>query len=415
MTVRFSAGGRRSATFAALRYPNYRRWFTGQVLSLGGSWMQSVAQGWLVYQMTGSSLALGAITAAGTIPTIFLMLPAGAITDRVSNRRLLMVTQVVMMISALLLAALTWLDVLQVWQIAALALVSGIAQSFDAPARLAITPKLVEDRADLQNAIAMNSMMFNLARVAGPAIGGLVLASMGAAWCFLINGLSFLAVLIALAGMKLPDDTGKPRSDRRIIAEIGDGLRYVWQQPVVRTLVALVGVTSLFGLSYAVLLPAYATDVLKLDAKGYGLLNAAVGIGALTGSLSVASLSRWKSKGLQLTVGSLAFPLALLCFAATRSYLLALFCLAGAGMSFVIQNATANTIIQLSAPDALRGRVMSVYTLFFFGSTPVGAMFAGAVAQRWNSTAAIVLGASVTLAFALAIVFVVPAVRKAQF
>ena len=184
MTVRFSAGGRMSATFAAMRYPNYRRWFIGQVLSLGGTWMQSVAQGWLVYQMTGSSLALGAITAAGTIPTIFLMLPAGAITDRVSNRRLLMVTQVVMMISALLLAALTWLDVLQVWQIAVLALVSGIAQSFDAPARLAITPKLVEDRADLQNAIAMNSMMFNLARVAGPAIGGLVLASMGAAWCF---------------------------------------------------------------------------------------------------------------------------------------------------------------------------------------------------------------------------------------
>ena len=301
------------------------------------------------------------------------------------------------------------------WQIAVLALVSGIAQSFDAPARLALTPKLVEDRADLQNAIAMNSMMFNLARVAGPAIGGLVLASMGAAWCFLINGLSFLAVLIALAGMKLPDDMGKPRSDRRILAEIGDGLRYVWHQPVVRTLVALVGVTSLFGLSYAVLLPAYATDVLKVDAKGYGLLNAAVGIGALTGSLTVASLSRWKSKGVQLTVGSLAFPLALLCFAATRSYLLALFCLAGAGMSFVIQNATSNTMIQLSVPDELRGRVMSVYTLFFFGTTPVGAMLAGAVAQRWNSTAAIVLGASVTLAFALAIVFVVPAVRKAQF
>ena len=415
MTVRFAAAGRMSATFASLRYPNYRRWFIGQVLSLGGTWMQSVAQGWLVYQMTGSSLALGAITAAGTIPTIFLMLPAGAITDRVSNRRLLMVTQVVMMISALLLAALTWLDVLQVWQIAALALVSGIAQSFDAPARLAITPKLVEDRADLQNAIAMNSMMFNLARVAGPAIGGLVLASMGAAWCFLINGLSFLAVLIALAGMKLPDDVGKPRSDRRILAEIGDGLRYVWHQPVVRTLVALVGVTSLFGLSYSVLLPAYATDVLKVDAKGYGLLNAAVGIGALTGSLSVASLSRWKSKGLQLTVGSLAFPLALLCFAATRSYLLALFCLAGVGMSFVIQNATGNTMIQLLAPDELRGRVMSVYTLFFFGTTPVGAMLAGAVAQRWNPIAAIVMGASVALAFALSIVFFVPAVRKAQF
>jgi MFS family permease len=377
--------------------------------------MQSVAQGWLVYQMTGSSLALGAITAAGTIPTIFLMLPAGAITDRVSKRRLMMITQVVMMISALTLAVLTWLKVLQVWQIAALACISGIAQSFDAPARLALTPKLVEDRADLQNAIAMNSMMFNLARVAGPAIGGLILASMGAAWCFAINGVSFLAVLIALAGMKLPNDVGNPPSDRRILAEIGDGLRYVWHQPVVRTLVALIGVTSVFGFSYSVLLPAYATDVLQVDAKGYGMLNAAVGIGALVGSLTVASLSRWKSKGVQLTVGSLAFPLALLVFAATRSYLLALLCLAGAGMAFVIQNATGNTMMQLLAPDQLRGRVMSVYTLFFFGSTPVGAMFAGAVAQRWNPTAAIVLGASVTLAFALSIVFVVPAVRKAQF
>ena len=314
MTVRFAAAGRMSATFASLRYPNYRRWFIGQVLSLAGTWMQSVAQGWLVYQMTGSTLALGAITAAGTLPTLFFMLPAGAITDRVSKRRLMMVTQVVMMISALLLAALTWLKVLQVWQIAALALVSGIAQSFDAPARLALTPNLVEDRADLQNAIAMNAMMFNLARVAGPAIGGLVLASMGAAWCFLINGLSFLAVLIALAGMKLPGDVGNPPSNRRILAEIGDGLRYVWQQPVVRTLVALIGVTSIFGFSYSVLLPAYATEVLKVDAKGYGLLNAAVGIGALAGSLTVASLSRWKSKGLQLTVGSLAFPLALLMF-----------------------------------------------------------------------------------------------------
>ncbi len=183
-----------------------------------------------------------------------------------------------------------------------------------------LTPKLVDNRDDLQNAVAMGSMMFNLARVVGPAIGGLVLASMGAAWCFAINGLSFLAVLIALAGMNMPNDVGKPRSDRRMAAEIGDGLRYVWHQPVVRTLVALIGVTSIFGFSYSVLLPAYATDVLKVDAKGYGLLNAAVGIGALTGSLTVASLSRWKNKGLQLTVGSLAFPVALLCFAATGNF-----------------------------------------------------------------------------------------------
>lgn len=408
------AVGRLQLTFAALRYPNFRRWFVGQALSLAGTWMQSVAQGWLVYQITGSKLALGTITAAGTIPTIFLMLPAGAIADRMPKRRLLMITQVVMMVSALILAALTWLKVLQLWQIAALALLSGIAQSFDAPARLALVPKLVDDRRDLQNAVAMSSMMFNLARVTGPAIGGLVLGGMGAAWCFAINGLSFLAVLIALAGMDLPADIGKPRSNRHMLAEIGDGLRYVWRQPILRTVVALIGVTSIFGFSYSVLLPAYATDVLRVDAKGYGLLNAAVGIGALAGSLTMASLSRWESKGLQLTFGSLAFPLTLLAFAAARAFPLALLCLAGAGMAFVIQNATGNTMLQLLAPDELRGRVMSVYTLFFFGTTPIGALFAGAVAQQWSSTAAIVVGAGVTLAFAVFVFFFVPAVRKAR-
>lgn len=403
-----------AATFAALRYPNFQRWFIGQALSLAGTWMQSVALGWLVYQITGSKLALGAITAAGTIPTLFFMLPAGVLADRMSKRRLLMITQVVMMISALLLAALTWLGVLQVWQIAALALLSGIAQSFDAPARLALTPMLVDDRRDLQNAIAMGSTMFNLARVVGPAIGGLVLASMGAAWCFAINGASFIAVLIALSGMNLPADVGRPPSQRHMLAEIGDGLRYVWQQPVVRTLTVLIGVTSIFGFSYSVLLPAYAVDVLKVGETGYGLLNAAVGVGALVGALTVASLSRRKNKGVQLTVGNLIFPLAVLAFAVTRSFPLTLVCMAGAGIGFVIQNATSNTIIQLMAPDELRGRVMSVYALFFFGTTPIGALFAGAVAERWDSTASIVLGAGVTLAFALVIFFFVPAVRRTQ-
>lgn len=403
-----------AATFAALRYPNFQRWFIGQALSLAGSWMQSVAQGWLVYQITGSKLALGTITAVGTIPTLFFMLPAGALADRMSKRRLLMITQVVMMISALILAALTWLKVLQVWQIGALALLSGIAQAFDAPARLALTPMLVDDRRDLQNAIAMGSTMFNLARVVGPAIGGLVLASMGAGWCFAINGVSFVAVLIALAGMNIPGDVGRLPSQRHMAAEIGDGLRYVWQQPVVRTLTALIAITSIFGFSYSVLLPAYAVDVLKVGETGYGLLNAAVGVGALIGALTVASLSRRKSKGMQLTVGTLVFPLAVLAFAATRSFPLSLACMAGAGIGFVIQNATSNTIIQLMAPDALRGRVMSVYALFFFGTTPIGALFAGAMAERWDSTASVVLGASVTLAFALVIFFFVPAVRRTQ-
>lgn len=414
MTTLPAVRSRLGVTFAALRYPNFQRWFIGQALSLSGTWMQSVAQGWLVYQLTGSKLALGTITAAGTVPTIFLMLPAGAIADRLPKRRLLMATQVVMMVTAFILAALTWLQLLQVWHIAVLAFINGVANSFDSPARLALIPQMVDDRRDLQNAIAMGSTMFNLARVVGPAIGGIVLAGLGAGWCFAINGISFVAVLVALGGMVLPNDVVRPPSQRHMIAEIGDGLSYVWRQPVVRTLTALIGVTSIFGFSYSVLLPAYASDVLKVGEMGYGLLNAAVGVGALTGALAVASLSRRKNKGLQLTVGSLAFPLALLAFAATRSFGLTLLLMACAGMAFVTQNATSNTIIQLLAPDELRGRVMSVYALFFFGTTPVGAMFAGAVAERWDSTAAIVLGAGVALTFALLVVFFVPAVRRAQ-
>ncbi len=408
------AVSRLQVTFAALRYPNFRRWFIGQALSLAGTWMQLVAQGWLVYQITGSKLALGTITAVGSIPTLFLMLPAGAIADRMSKRRLLMLTQIAMMVSAFILTALTWLNVLQVWQIGALAFFTGIANSFDSPARLALLPQMVDDRRDLQNAIAMGSTMFNLARVVGPAIGGLVLAGLGAGWCFAINGLSFVAVLIALAGMNLPNDVGRPPSRRHMLAEIGDGLRYVWQQPVIRTLTALIGITSIFGFSYSVLLPAYAVDVLKVGETGYGLLNAAVGVGALIGALAVASVSRRKGKGMQLTLGSLAFPLALLAFAATRSFWVTLIFMACVGVAFVIQNATSNTIIQLLAPDELRGRVMSVYSLFFFGTTPIGALFAGAAAERWDSTAAIVLGAGVTFAFALTVFFLVPAVRRTQ-
>ena len=414
MTPLISASARLQTTFASLRYRNYRRWFIGQVLSLAGTWMQSVAQGWLVYELTGSKMALGTITAAGTIPTLFFMLPAGALADRMSKRRLLLITQTVMMLSALILAALTWLKVLQVWQIAALAFINGVANSFDSPARLAFTPLLVEDRRDLQNAIAMGATMFNLARVVGPAIGGFVLAGLGAGWCFALNGISFVAVLIALTGMNIPADVGRPGRGGNMLVEIGAGLRYVWQQPIVRTLTMLIGVTSIFGFSYSVLLPAYASDVLKVGEAGYGLLNAAVGIGALIGALLVAEASRRHNKGLRLTIGSLAFPTALLAFAATRSFPLALFCLACAGVAFVTQNATSNTLIQVMAPDELRGRVMSVYALLFFGTTPIGALFAGAAAERWDSTAAILLGAVVALIFALGVCLFVPAVRKTR-
>ncbi|MCX6029976.1 MAG: MFS transporter [Chloroflexi bacterium] len=406
-------GFRMPSTFTALRYPNYRRWFIGQALSLMGTWMQSVAQGWLVYALTGSKLALGLISFAGSIPTLFLMLPAGVVADRVSRRKLMMVTQTSMMLFAFALAALAAANVLQVWHIAVLAFLGGVANSFDAPARLALAVEMVEDRRDLQNAIALNSTMFNLARIVGPAIGGVVLAGLGATWCFALNGLSFVAVLIALFGMRL-NDTMRPAGKEPMGQQIKIGLRYVWDHRAVRTLMFLVGMTSLFGFSYSVLMPAYAVDILNVGEAGLGGLNAAVGIGALAGSLVVASLTRSRRKGIQLTIGSLLFPAAVIVFAFSRSFSVSLAFLAVIGFAFISQNATSNTLIQAIVPDELRGRVMSVYSFMFFGAAPFGALLVGALAQALGPTMAVAICAAITLVAALLVFLGVPEVRRLE-
>ena len=404
---------RRSSTFAALRYRNYRLWFFGQATSLVGTWMQSVAQGWLVYQLTGSKLALGAISFAGSIPTLFLMLPAGVLADRFPKRKLLLMTQTAMMLCAFALAALAASGVLRVWHIGVLAFGLGVANSFDAPARQSLAVEMVEDRRDMMNAIAMNSTMFNLARIAGPAIGGVVLAHLGAVWCFALNGLSFLAVLVALWRMRLPQVALAPQNEP-FAAQIVTGLRYIWGSTPIRTIIALVGVSSLFGLSYATLMPAYVVDVLHVGEAGLGSLSAAVGVGALIGSLAVASLGSFRRKGLLLAAGSLIFPLALLSFAQTRYLPLSLACLALVGFGFVMQNATSNTLVQSIVPDDLRGRVMGAYTLTFFGTTPFGALLAGTLAQALGPALAVVLSAGVTLAFAAGVLLATPVLRRLE-
>ena len=255
-------------TFAALRHRNYRLWFFGQTVSLMGTWMQSVAQGWLVYVLTGSELALGVISFLGALPTLFLMLPAGAIADRVSKRSLLLLTQTVMTVQAFVLASLAETNTLRMWHVGLLSFVLGVANSFDAPARLALTVEMVEDRRDLMNAIALNSAMFNMARVVGPALGGVLLASLGAAWCFALNGLSFLAVLIALWLMRFPAVQQTLQSEP-LAAQVKAGLSHVLHHVEVRTMIALIGVASLFGFSYSILMPAYAADVLHVGCLLY--------------------------------------------------------------------------------------------------------------------------------------------------
>jgi MFS family permease len=400
-------------TFSALRSANYRRWFAGQSVSLMGTWMQSVAQGWLVYDLTGSKLALGTVTFAGTIPTLFLMLPAGVWVDRVSKRRLLIITQSMMMMLALTLALLTGSGRIEVWMVAGVALATGFVNSFDAPARLALAAELVDDRRDLQNAIALNATMFNMARIVGPALGGIALALLGAAWCFGLNSLTFIAVIIALIGMQFPAVVAT-KTSRRLGSELGEGVRYVRDTPMVRTIIMLMIVSSFFAMSYAVLLPAYAVDALNVGEAGLGALNAAIGAGALVGALAAATMSNNPNKGMQITVGSLVFPTALIGLALTHWLPLALIFLALAGFGVVTQNAVSNTLVQSVVPDGLRGRVTSIYSLTFFGATPFGALLSGALAQWLGTSTAIAICAGISLIFALGLFFFVPSFRRAQ-
>lgn len=401
------------STFAALRYRNYRLWFLGQTLSVMGSWAQSVAQGWTVYQLTGSELALGTITFFGSVPTLFLMVPAGALADRLPKRKVVIIAQTAMMVQAFALAILAATHVLRVWHVAILAACNGVANSFDAPSRHAMAAEMIEDRRDLANAVALNSTIFNTARVLGPAIGGIILARFGAAWCFGLNGVSFLAVILALLSMRFP--AVEPRLvAESVMEQVRVGVRYIWRDSWIRTMVFLVGVGQLFGFFHSVLMPAYAVDVLRVGEAGLGNLNAAIGIGALAGSLAVASLGGAREKAFLLTMGAFLFPIANLLFSVSQSLVLSMLCLALSGVGFVAQNTTINTLIQSAVPDELRGRVMAVYILMFFGSTPFAALMAGTLGQAVGVRAAIAIGSAITLCYTLYVFIRTPSLRKAQ-
>jgi MFS family permease len=396
--------------FGAFRSRNYRLWFTGQTISLAGSWMQSVAQGWVVYELTASQFALGAISFARTIPTVFLMLPAGVVADRVSRRGLVLATKASLMISAAILAVLAGTGRLEVWHIGVIAVGWGISMSFDAPARQAFTIEMVEDRRTLPSAIALNSMVFNLARIVGPAIGGFVLAALGASWCFGINSVGYLAVIVALLLMRLPER--RPDGDREPLrSQLTSGITYVFQHRPIRTIIILVGVSSMLGLTYITLLPVYAADVLRVGETGLGALNTGVGIGSVAGALVVASTSRSHRKGLVLSLGSLLFPAAVLAFSLSRTLTLSIIALAVVGFGFITQNSTCNTMIQALVADDLRGRVMAIYMLMIYGSVPFGSLLVGALAEAFGPTPALLLTAGPCLLFAIGVLVFAPSLR----
>lgn len=398
-----------SNTFAALRYPNYRLWFFGQMISLFGTWMQSTAQGYLVFELTKSPAYLGYVGFFAGLPSWLFMLYAGVVADRVSRRNMLLVTQTAMMLLAAALAALTFAGMVAAWHVLILALGLGVANAFDAPARITFVQELV-DPEDLTNAIALNGTMFNSATAVGPAVAGVTYAALGPAWCFTINAITFLAVIAALLLMRLPAAV-RHAGHRSTAEELRAGLRYVWGNTTIRTIISMVGVASLFGLAFATLLPAWAVKVLGGDSTTNGLLQSARGIGALVAALSIASLGRFRFKGRLMTVGSFVYPALLLVYAQLRWLPLSLLILMGVGWGMVAMFNLANALVQTQAPEALRGRVMSVYSLTFFGMMPVGALIHGAVAQQIGEPTTLLIGGLVALGYSLFVFWRVPQLR----
>lgn len=387
-------------TFASFRYRNYRLFFIGQLISLTGSWMEQMAMSWLAYQLTNSALFLGVASTVGTLPILLFAIPGGVLADRVNKRRLLIYTQIALMACSLMLAALIFTHLIRPWQILLLAFCAGTALSFDMPTRQAFVPELV-GREELMNAIALNSSIFNGARIVGPAVAGIVVASLGLAWCFLINAVSFLAVIAGLLLMQVPPKVARIGQQTNLFEDALGGLRYLWQHQRVRAIAALMAVFSIFGWTYSVLMPVFARDILHAGARGLSLLMTSNGIGAFIGALIVASIGNYPRRGRLLLGGALLLGLAGLGFAYSHSFIVSALLLALAGFGGVALMSSANTMIQLAVTDEMRGRIMGVWSLVFIGSTPVGSLLAGLLAKYWNAPAAVMVGAGVTILTAL--------------
>jgi MFS family permease len=397
-------------TFSSLRYRNYRLWFWGQMVSLFGTWMQGTAQGFLIYELTRSPAYLGYVGFAAGLPSWLFMPLGGVIADRMHRRTLLLITQTGMMVLAFVLAALTFLGIVTPWEIILLAFLLGIVNAFDAPARHAFVPDMV-GREDLTNAIALNSTIFNSATSIGPAVAGITYALVGPAWCFIINGFSFLAVIAALLRMKL-QLVAKERATTSAFHDLKQGLRYLYGHRMIRTIISLIVVTSLFGVSFAFLLPAWAVKVLGGDATTNGWLQSARGVGALIGALVIASLGQFDLKGRLLTLGSFLFPALVLTFSFVRHLPLSLVVLVGTGIANIFIFNLANSLVQTQVHDDLRGRIMGIYSLTFFGFLPVGALWVGTMAEHFGEHAAIAINAGIMFLLCAAIAARVPELRR---
>ena len=382
------------------------------MVSLAGTWVQTVAQQWLVLKLTGSAFKLGLITTVQFTPLLFLALVGGAIADRVAKRNLLLITQVVSGALALLLGVLVQTGQVRYWHVVVLAGTLGVANAFYVPARQAFVPELVDQDA-LMNAVALNSAIFNAARVIGPALGGILIASVGLSLNFYLNAASYVAVIVGLLLIR-PRSATRRHEGENLWRNVMEGLQYIVATPVIYTILLLIGVASLFGLNFTTLMPLFARYVLHVDSAGFGFLMAALGIGSVVTAIGLAFFNRREYARRFIFTGATVFTGAEIVFALSRNYALSIGLLVLVGVFSTLFTTTANTRVLSLTPAQLQGRVMSVYSLMFLGMAPFGSLLSGAVAQRFGAPAALIAGAAIALGFTLFIILYRPVERAAR-
>ncbi|MFZ3333040.1 MAG: MFS transporter [Candidatus Acidiferrales bacterium] len=393
----------------SLRHRNFQLFFSGQMISLIGTWMQNIAQAWLVYRLTGSSLLLGMVGFAGQIP-IFLFAPLGGLAaDRWNRHRVVIGTQTASMILAFMLAALTLLHIVRVWEIMVLAALLGVVNAFDVPARQSLLIEMVV-REDLMNAIALNSSMFNGARIIGPAIAGILVARIGEGWCFFANAVSYIAVIVGLLMMKF-ESLRTASKDTSPYEHIVEGFRFVRRTKPILALVLLIGVVSLVAVPYSVLMPIFADQVLHRGAHGLGILMGSSGVGALLGALTLAIRRGVHGLGRVVGAAAAAFGVSLVLFAVSNSFWLSVALLIPVGYAVMLQMSSSNTLIQAMVPDELRGRAMAMYTMMFMGMAPLGSLFAGALAEKIGAPWTVAIGGVAAFVAALVFMRYLPSLR----
>ncbi|MEI6141393.1 MAG: MFS transporter [Mariniphaga sp.] len=398
--------------FRSLQYRNYRLFFSGQSISLIGTWIQRITTPWLVYHVSGSTFMLGAVAFAGQIPTFIIAPFAGVMTDRWNRYHILIVTQIAAMVQALLLALLYFTGTIEIWHIVALSVFLGCINAFDVPSRQSFMIEMVEKKEDLGNAIALNSTMVNGARLIGPSIAGMLIAFTGEGICFLLNGLSYIFVIISLLLMKITPRTIS-NNQQHVLTELKEGFSYAFKFLPIKYILILLSLVSLMGMSYTVLMPVFAKEILHGGPHTFGFLMGASGLGALAGALFLASRKDVLGLTKVIPIAAITFGTGLILFSFSRSFILSFALMIIVGLGMMLEMATSNTILQTIVDDDKRGRVMSIYTMAFMGTAPFGSFLAGTLAQTFGTPVTMLIGGISCILGGLIFALKLPKLRKA--